>query len=163
MRPEHCLRAPGTTFRTYSQNEGGARRGLCGSDVRVRVAWRGDASRGRIDGRFRVVVSSSLSAVGGRRFSRYVFGDGDHTDAFSSPRSTKCPVELRRETPKHCENDGHSNAQRNSRALVYVYPWNRAVAAFPGGLLIDRKITGTCACTCTCTCTCACTCTGTCT
>ena len=46
--------------------------------------------------------------LGVRCFSRYVFGGGDHTDAFSSPRSTKCPVELRCETSKHCENEGHS-------------------------------------------------------
>ena len=48
-----------------SQNEGGVRRGLFDSGVRVRVAWRGDASRGRIGGQFRVV---SLSAVGGSVF-----------------------------------------------------------------------------------------------
>ena len=56
-----------------------------------------------------VSSSSSLSAWGGGRcFSRYVSGDGDHTDVFSSPRSTKCPRELRRETSEHCENEGHS-------------------------------------------------------
>ena len=37
-----------------------------------------------------------------------VFGDGDHTDAFYSSRSTKCPIELRCETSEHCENEGHS-------------------------------------------------------
>ena len=52
-------------------------------------------------------VAASL-ARGGRCFSRCVSGDGDHTDVFSSPRSTKCPVELRCETSKHCENEDHS-------------------------------------------------------
>ena len=36
--------------------------------------------------------------IGGRCFSGYASGDGDHTDAFSSPRSTKCPVEVRPQT-----------------------------------------------------------------
>ena len=105
-----------TPYRLYIKNSlserGGARRGLFDSCVRVRVAWRGDASWGRIGGRFRVVscrvVSCRCLPLGGRRFSRYVSGDGDHTDAFSSPRSTKCPVELRCETSEHCENEGHS-------------------------------------------------------
>ena len=47
-------------------------------------------------------------AARGRCFSRYASGDGDHTDVFSLPRSTKCPVELRCETSEHCENEGHS-------------------------------------------------------
>ena len=34
----------------------------------------------------------------GRRFSRSVSGDGDQTDAFFSPRSTKCPLEVRLQT-----------------------------------------------------------------
>ena len=75
--------------------------------MRVRVAWRGDASRGRI-GVQGLLLLLFVVGRGGRCFSRYVSGDGDHTDVFSSPRSTKCPRELRRETSEYYENEGHS-------------------------------------------------------
>ena len=38
---------------------------------------------------------------GGRCFSGYVSGDGDHTDVFSKPRSSKCAMELESETSEH--------------------------------------------------------------
>ena len=46
----------------------------------------------------RFVAAAAPLAMGGRRLSRYVSGDGDQTDAFFSPRSTKCPVEVRPQT-----------------------------------------------------------------
>ena len=54
------------------------------------------------------VKSSGILAARVRCFSRYVFGDGAHTDVFSWPKSTQCPIEPWRETSEHCENEGHS-------------------------------------------------------
>ena len=56
----------------------------------------------------RLVLSCLVARLAGRCFSGYASGDGDHTDVFSLPRPTKCPLELRCETSEHCENEGHS-------------------------------------------------------
>ena len=69
------------------------------------VGCRGKAMGRRMDGHG--LSCRVVCRVVCRCFSGYVSGDGDHTDVFSSPRSTKCPRELRRETSEHCENEGH--------------------------------------------------------
>ena len=61
-------------------------------------------------------------------FSRYVSGDGAHTDAFSPSRSTKCPIELMSETT---ENSVFTLRASLSRASEIVYA---AVGSAPGNV-----------------------------